>query len=104
MLDEQVTVIVADGATDIVPGALVIGLQVAPESVLISVKISKKLLRWKLFDPSCRTLVLPKDARVGLSRIITPGGKFPPAISRLVMSVSKSACRLRRARPNPNGC
>jgi hypothetical protein len=62
------------------------GVQVAPPSRLNSVKISKKLSMW--CGGASLILVWPSDASVGLSRIITPAGRFPPVMFICSISVS----------------
>src|SRR5215471_2401162 len=92
MLDGQVTESVGGGGplvtSPIVPGWVTPADQVAPPSVLTSVKMSKKL---PMLKPAAvvRTLVRPSDALVGLSRTITPPGNVPPDRLRDSISVSK---------------
>ena len=63
------------------------GDQFWPPSRLSSVKMSKKL---SIMKPplSGVIVVFPGEARVGLSRTITPGGSVPPAMSSCSISVS----------------
>src|SRR5438094_751410 len=75
---------------DIMAGAPTGKLQVPPPSVLISVKTSKKLSMWNRPSEVARTLVRPSEARVGLSRIITPAGRVPPERLSDSISVSKN--------------
>jgi hypothetical protein len=56
--------------------------------MLSSVKTSKKLEISNIELGSCRTLVFPVEALVGLSRIITPAGSVPPEASSESISVS----------------
>ena len=66
------------------------GCHVAPLSTLISVKTSKKLLTAKR-EPSSEVVWRgPREALVGLSRIIAPGGRVPPEMERATHCTSSS--------------
>ena len=90
MFDEQVRVIAAGPllASPMVPGAVTEGDQVWPPSKLTSVNTSKKLLMRKS-AAVLRTLVLPMEALLGLSRTMMPPGSVPPERFNDSISVSK---------------
>ncbi len=86
----QMIVRSGSGSSRSVPGPRCVGCQVWPPSVLNSMNTSKKLAIWNwppMAEPVTQTR--PVEARVGLSRIITPLGRLPPAMFSCSISVSK---------------